>query len=70
MDYISIKCKIWIEVNIVEFYFYSIKDCDIRLWHIENCDNIKQVMEQNKLRNAKIVSVSMKNILCFIKKQK
>jgi hypothetical protein len=24
------------------------KDCDIRLWHIENCDEIKQVIEQNK----------------------
>ncbi|CAF2786465.1 unnamed protein product [Rotaria sp. Silwood2] len=34
-------------------------DCDIRLWHVENCDNIKQVIEQNKtLKNAKIVSCS------------
>jgi hypothetical protein len=42
-----------------EFDFYLIKDCDIRLWHVANCDNIKQVMEQNKtLKNAKIVSVS------------
>ncbi|CAF1225182.1 unnamed protein product [Adineta steineri] len=23
-------------------------DCDIRLWHIENCDNIKQVMDNTK----------------------
>jgi hypothetical protein len=41
------------------YFFRVIKDCDIRLWHVENCDNIKQVMEQNKtLKNAKIVSVS------------
>lgn len=34
-------------------------DCDIRLWHVENCDNIKQVVEQSKtLKNAKIVSCS------------
>lgn len=40
---------------------YFPKDCDIRLWHVENCDNIKQVIEQNKtLKNAKIVSVSNK----------
>ncbi|CAF2036189.1 unnamed protein product [Rotaria magnacalcarata] len=34
-------------------------DCDIRLWHVANCDNIKQVIEQNKtLKNAKIISCS------------
>ncbi len=35
------------------------KDCDIRLWHIENCDEIKQVIEQNKkLKNVKTANVS------------
>ena len=36
-----------------------IKDCDIRLWHIENCDEIKRIIEQNKrLKNIKITHVS------------
>jgi hypothetical protein len=38
-----------------------IKDCDIRLWHIENCDDIKQVIEQNeRLKNVKTANVSWK----------
>lgn len=37
-------------------------DADVRLWHVENCDNIKQVIEQNKAaKNTKIVSVSNDN---------
>ncbi len=33
---------------------------------MENCDNIKQVMEQNKtLKNAKIVSVSFRFFIDF-----
>ncbi len=59
-----------IKVKFQNFIFYTIKDCDIRLWHIENCDNIKQVMEQNKLRNAKIISVSFEDYLLFIQENK
>jgi hypothetical protein len=65
MDYISRKCKILIKIKFLKFHFYLIKDCDIRLWHVENCDTIKQVMEQNKLKNAKIVSVSLEYVRFF-----
>ncbi len=59
MDYISIKCKRENSLGYLMYFSRVIKDCDIRLWHVENCDNIKQVMEQNKtLKNVKIVSVS------------
>jgi len=35
-----------------------IKDGEIRVWHIEHCDEIKQVIEQNKrLRKVKITNV-------------
>lgn len=51
----------------MKFKIFISKDCDIRLWHVENCDNIKQVMEQNKtLKNTKVVSVSFEYSFVFI----
>ncbi len=49
--------------------FLFMKDCDVRLWHIENCDEIKQVIEQNKnLKNMKTANVSV-FFLDYISKQ-
>jgi WD repeat-containing protein 88 len=35
------------------------KDKEIRCWDIENCDNIKQVEQQNKLLGNKIITVNL-----------
>ena len=41
------------------------KDKEIRQWDIENCDDIKLVMEQNKNLGNRLTNVRERNLFLF-----